>query len=1550
MSDNDVLVDLLDRAENETIRKPENIGIGANGDSDHSGGYDLINPNLHHGVDDVYRPVPSSERLRSSPSIDARESAETITETFQPQTHANGPTATTIINQSAYEDPTFSPEVSGHFLAPPASEALTLSGSLPAGLSTDAHAVVISGAPAHGNLGSHPVAVMTADVPGIAIDKTFVPEVGDSGPIATAIANQGGYEGQRFSLDVSSHFAASPAGDALTYSASLPAGLSIDAHTGIISGVPTDGDFGSNPITVMATDAHGMAISESFVLEVGDSGPTATAIANQNAYKGQGFSLDASSHFMAPAVGNTLTFSGSLPNGLHIDAHTGIISGVPTDGDFGSNPITVTATDAHGMAISESFVLQVGDSGPTATAIANQSAYEGQSFSLDVSNHFTAPAAGDTLTFSGSLPTGLHIDAHTGIISGVPTDGDFGSNPITVTATDAHGMAISESFVLQVGDSGPTATVIANQSAYEGQSFSLDVSSRFTAPAADNALIYSASLPAGLSIDAHTGVISGVPTDGDYTSSAHEYNFNFTSFDGRFTVTGQFITSQSLDAAGGYDVTAITGSVIGPNGSIITGLIDNPTHSVGSISPDGVWIYDNVLYANSSTLVDYGGVLFTSNNYEYNIFYDAGHYLLETLNPQGILNPGEVGSFTITAVPADHPITVTATDTHGMAVSETFHLQVGDSGPTATAIANQSTYVGQSFLLDVSSHFVVPAAGDALTFSGSMPGGLSIDAHTGIISGVPTQGDFGDNPIKVTAIDAHGMTISESFNLQVNDHAPVITSNGAGTTVSVNVVENATAVTTVTATDADAGSALTYSIAGGVDAARFTVNASTGALSFVSAPDYEHPADAGGNNVYDVVVQVSDGSMADTQAVAVSVTNVNDNAPVITSNGAGAAASVNVAENATVVTTVTAADADAGSTLTYSIAGGADASHFTINASTGALSLASAPDYENPTDAGDNNDYDVTVKVSDGTLTDTQAIAVTVADVAEHIQLGNGGVTFIDTGMTELSITGGAGNDTITGMAGVDHLYGGAGNDTIVGGGGADILDGGTGTDTVDYSASSAGVTVNLATTGAQSGGDAAGDVLSNFENVTGSAFNDSLIGDAGANMLTGGAGDDVLIGGGTGNMLVNGSFEADHIAAGSWAPSATLTGWTAASGDFETWNHLTVGGHAYTASDGVQSIELDSGMGLDSFYQDVQTVSGAQYTLSLDAAMRADAASSSGTIQVYWNGSLIDSFDPTSTSWSTHGYTVTGDGGSDRLMFSEVAADNDSLGGLIDNVRLVGNDILDGGTGNDTLIGGQGNDTLIGGSGTDTADYSTATAAVTVNLSMTGGQNTVGAGTDTLSGIENLTGSNYNDTLTGDANDNTLTGGAGNNTLVGGAGNDTLIGGAGNDTLAGGTGTDTADYSSATGGVTANLNISAAQDTVHAGTDTLSGIENLTGSRYNDTLTGDGNDNLITGGLGNDTLAGGNGSDTFIYHVGDGNDTVAGGAGASWTDAINLHDGTSALGTYGVDWTLSITSGSIISTDTAHHIITLSQDTAGQIELHNGATINFTEIERVTW
>ncbi|MEG1991026.1 MAG: cadherin repeat domain-containing protein, partial [Christensenella sp.] len=153
---------------------------------------------------------------------------------------------------------------------------------------------------------------------------------------------------------------------------------------------------------------------------------------------------------------------------------------------------------------------------------------------------------------------------------------------------------------------------------------------------------------------------------------------------------------------------------------------------------------------------------------------------------------------------------------------------------------------------------------------------------------------------------------------------PVITSNGSGSTAAVNVAENNTAVTTVTSTIDITGTGKTYSITGGADAALFTINASTGALRFVSAPNYESPTDTGANNVYDVTVQVSDGiGGTDTQAIAVTVTNVNE-APVITSNGGGDTAAVSVAENSTAVTTVTSTDVDAGATATYSIIGGAD--------------------------------------------------------------------------------------------------------------------------------------------------------------------------------------------------------------------------------------------------------------------------------------------------------------------------------------------------------------------------------------------------------------------------------------------------------------------------------------------------------------------------------------------------------------------------------------------------------------------------------------------------
>ncbi|MCP1517078.1 VCBS repeat-containing protein [Pseudomonas migulae] len=142
-----------------------------------------------------------------------------------------------------------------------------------------------------------------------------------------------------------------------------------------------------------------------------------------------------------------------------------------------------------------------------------------------------------------------------------------------------------------------------------------------------------------------------------------------------------------------------------------------------------------------------------------------------------------------------------------------------------------------------------------------------------------------------------------------------------------------------------------------------------------------------------------------------------------------------------------------------------------------------------------------------------------------------------------------------------------------------------------------------------------------------------------------------------------------------------------------------------------------------------------------------------------------------------------------------------------------------------------------------------------------------------------------------GDGND-VLTAGAGNNELHGGAGNDLLYSGAGNDLLDGGTGIDTASYAHATAGVKVDLSLLGAQNTVGAGTDTLTAIENLTGSSFDDKLTGDSHNNIITGGLGNDVLSGGGGDDVLIGGLG--NNTLTGGAGADsflWLKGNSGHD-----------------------------------------------------------
>ncbi|MEF7615710.1 DUF4347 domain-containing protein [Aquincola sp. MAHUQ-54] len=293
--------------------------------------------------------------------------------------------------------------------------------------------------------------------------------------------------------------------------------------------------------------------------------------------------------------------------------------------------------------------------------------------------------------------------------------------------------------------------------------------------------------------------------------------------------------------------------------------------------------------------------------------------------------------------------------------------------------------------------FTSLATAGTITLSGvAITAGQTVsaaDIAAGLLRYTPAAGGHGEPYATFTVqlhddggtahggVDTDPVPRTATINVGAVNDAPVITSHGGGSSASASVAENTMAVATVTAADPD-GPSLTYSISGGADGGLFTIDGVTGALSFITAPDFEAPADAGRNNVYDVIVQVSDGTLTDTQAIAVTVTPVNDNDPVITSLGGGATAAASVAENTAAVATVAATDADLpAQSLGYAIVGGADQARLRIDAATGALSFISAPDHEAPGDADGDNVYEVIVQATDGARTATQAISISVTDV-----------------------------------------------------------------------------------------------------------------------------------------------------------------------------------------------------------------------------------------------------------------------------------------------------------------------------------------------------------------------------------------------------------------------------------------------------------------------------------------------------------------------------------------------------------------------------------------
>lgn len=385
-------------------------------------------------------------------------------------------------------------------------------------------------------------------------------------------------------------------------------------------------------------------------------------------------------------------------------------------------------------------------------------------------------------------------------------------------------------------------------------------------------------------------------------------------------------------------------------------------------------------------------------------------------------------------------VTIRATDPGGRSFDKTFTFAVDDINE-APIITNGGTRKDITFAVGTSINTILYAIdasdpdGDDLTYDTNPAGYLffDVDANGNLrFSSAPTAAGVHD--FKIFARDEVGHQTYQDVRVTVTssgptNQAPVIIGDAS---IIKQVNENTTQVAMIEATDAEF-QALTWSL-GGPDAGKFKIVAVSNSyvgIEFKTAPDYETPTDIGTNNTYNLYVVATDSQGAfDVQSIAVQVQNVTETPPRITSNGSGTTATISLKENLSAVTTVTATGT---APITYSITG-TDAADFIISSSTGALSFRNRPDFEKPADANKDNTYLVTVKASNGSLTDTQALTVKVLNDDGAAKNGSTAGDKLNGTTKEEMLNGKEGNDTIKALAGGDTIIGGKGADDLYGG------------------------------------------------------------------------------------------------------------------------------------------------------------------------------------------------------------------------------------------------------------------------------------------------------------------------------------------------------------------------------------------------------------------------------------------------------------------------------------------------------------------------------------
>ena len=566
--------------------------------------------------------------------------------------------------------------------------------------------------------------------------------VGSNTVTVTNPGNQNGVSGSAASLQIS---ATDSGNSALTYSATnLPAGLTINSSTGLISGTPTTA--GTSNVTVTAKDTTGAQGSAAFSWTIHNT-VTVTNPGTQTGTSGTAANLQIS----ATDSGNSaLTYSATnLPAGLTINSSTGLISGTPTTA--GTSNVTVTAKDTTGAQGSAAFSWTIHNT-VTVTNPGNQTGAVSSATSLQIS---ATDSGNASLTFSATnLPAGLSISS-AGLISGSPSTA--GTSNVTVTATDGTTASGSASFSWTINPAaGNTVTVTnpGNQTGTSGTAANLQISAT---DSGNSALTYSATnLPAGLTINSSTGLISGTPT---------------TAGTSNVTVTATDTTNASGSTSFSWTIHN-------------TVTVTNPGNQTGTSGTA----------ANLQiSATDSGGATLT---------YGA------TGLPAGLSINASNGLISGTPTTgANYSVTVTVTDTTSASGSAAFSWTIVNT-VTMTNPGNQTGTAGTAASLQISA---TDSGNSALTYSATnLPAGLTINSSTGLISGTPTTA--GTSNVTVTATDTTNASGSKSFSWTINPaggntvtfpNPPGSQSGTVGTPVSLKI----------TASDSG-GAALTYTATG----------------------------------------------------------------------------------------------------------------------------------------------------------------------------------------------------------------------------------------------------------------------------------------------------------------------------------------------------------------------------------------------------------------------------------------------------------------------------------------------------------------------------------------------------------------------------------------------------------------------------------------------------------------------------------------------------------------------------------------------------------------